>query len=41
VMMPVIYGAIGFCVGALGAVIYNALAGMIGGVELRLEQSRA
>ena len=41
VIMPVVYGVIGFCVGALGAVIYNALAGMIGGVELRLEQSRA
>ena len=41
VMMPVVYGVIGFCVGAVGAVIYNALAGMIGGVELRLEQTPA
>ena len=38
VIMPVMYGAIGFCVGAVGALIYNALAGVIGGVELRLEQ---
>lgn len=41
VIMPVVYGIIGFCVGAIGAVIYNALAGMIGGIELRLEQTRA
>ncbi len=41
VMMPIFYGVIGFCIGAIGAVIYNALAGMIGGIELRLEQTRA
>ncbi len=41
VMMPIFYGVIGFCIGAIGAVIYNALAGVIGGVELRLEQTRA
>ena len=40
-IMPVVYGVIGFCVGAIGAVIYNGLAGVIGGLELRLEQSRA
>ena len=40
-IMPIVYGVIGFCVGAIGAVIYNGLAGVIGGVELRLEQSRA
>ena len=39
VIMPIVYGVMGFCIGAIGAVIYNALAGMMGGVELRLEPS--
>ena len=37
VIMPIFYGCMGFIGGALGAVIYNALAGMMGGLELRLE----
>ena len=40
-IMPVVYAVFGFCSGAIGAVIYNALAGMMGGLELRLEQTRA
>jgi hypothetical protein len=35
--MPIFYGCMGFIGGALGAVVYNALAGMMGGLELRLE----
>ena len=37
VLMPVFYGAIGFVTGAIGALLYNALAGLIGGFELELE----
>ncbi len=37
VVAPIFYGCMGFIGGALGAVIYNALAGAIGGLELRLE----
>jgi hypothetical protein len=38
VMFPIMYGIGGFVGGALGALIYNGLAGMMGGLELRLEQ---
>jgi hypothetical protein len=37
VAMPIFYGVMGFIGGAIGAVIYNALAGVMGGLELRLE----
>jgi len=37
--MPVLYGVMGFIVGAVGALIYNLIAGWIGGIELRLEPS--
>ena len=39
VIMPIFYGVMGFCIGAIGALVYNGLAGVIGGVELRLEPS--
>ena len=37
VIMPIMYGIMGFVGGAIGAVIYNVLAGSIGGLELHLE----
>ena len=37
VLMPVFYGCMGFVGGAIAAVIYNALSGVMGGLELRLE----
>ena len=37
VILPIMYGIMGFIGGAIGAVIYNALAGMIGGLVLNLE----
>lgn len=37
VIMPIFYGCMGFIGGALAAVIYNTLAGAMGGLELRLE----
>ena len=36
-IMPIVYGCMGFIGGAIAAVIYNALSGMMGGLELRLE----
>jgi len=36
-LMPVIYGVIGFISGAVGALLYNALARWVGGFELELE----
>ena len=36
VMMPVLYGCMGFIMGALGALIYNLMAGWVGGIEVEL-----
>jgi len=35
--MPLFYGVLGFIMGAIGALIYNAVAGIIGGVKFELE----
>jgi hypothetical protein len=35
--IPLMYGALGFIMGAIGALIYNVLAGIIGGVKFELE----
>jgi hypothetical protein len=37
IFMPVLYGAIGFVAGLLGALLYNLFAKLIGGFELELE----
>ena len=37
VFMPIMYGMFGFVGGAIGAVVYNLFAGMVGGLELHLE----
>jgi hypothetical protein len=34
---PLFYGLMGFIAGAVGALIYNAVSGIIGGVKLELE----
>jgi hypothetical protein len=36
-LMPVMYGALGFIAGAIGAWLYNLLARLVGGFELELE----
>jgi len=41
VFMPVFYGVLGFVAGAVGAVIYNMFAGLVGGIELDLEPTHA
>jgi hypothetical protein len=35
--LPLVYGVMGFVMGAIGALIYNAVAGIIGGVKFELE----
>lgn len=35
--IPIMYAFIGFIMGAIGALVYNALAGIIGGVKFELE----
>jgi hypothetical protein len=34
VVVPIIYGAFGFVGGLIGAVIYNVVAGIAGGIEV-------
>jgi len=35
--VPIMYGVFGFIGGAIGALVYNAMAGIIGGVKFDLE----
>jgi hypothetical protein len=35
--IPVFYGIIGFISGAIGALVYNGVAGIVGGVKFELE----
>jgi hypothetical protein len=37
ILLPVGYGVLGFVTSLIGAAIYNAVAGMVGGVELDLQ----
>ena len=37
ITLPLVYGVMGFFIGALGAIIYNVVAGWVGGLEMRLE----
>jgi hypothetical protein len=37
VILPIFYGVLGACFGALTAVIYNVIAGMVGGLHLDVE----
>lgn len=37
IVMPILYGVMGFVTGAIGAALYNLLAKWLGGFELELE----
>ena len=37
VILPILYGLLGALFGSLGAVIYNAVAGMVGGLQFEVE----
>jgi hypothetical protein len=37
IALPIMYGVFGFIGGAIGALIYNVMAGIIGGVKFELE----
>jgi len=39
VLAPVIYGLMGFILGALTALIYNVASGLVGGVEFEMEST--
>jgi hypothetical protein len=36
IIMPIIYGLLGFILGALCAVLYNLLASWVGGIEIEI-----
>lgn len=36
IMMPVLYGLIGFVFTAIGCLLYNVVAGWVGGIEVEL-----
>jgi hypothetical protein len=35
--LPIMYGVLGFIMGAIGALVYNGLSGIVGGVKFDLE----
>jgi len=39
IAIPITYGLLGFIGGAIGGLIYNALAGIVGGIKIDLEGS--
>jgi hypothetical protein len=40
ILMPVLYGGMGFLSGLIGALLYNLFARWVGGFELEIEQRR-
>jgi hypothetical protein len=41
IVLPVMYACMGFVFGALSAALYNVFSGMVGGIELELQQGAA
>jgi hypothetical protein len=39
IAMPVMYGVFGLIGGAIGAALYNLVAGWVGGIEVELDQA--
>jgi hypothetical protein len=37
IILPIFYGVIGFIAGAIGAALYNLVAGIVGGIEIEVE----
>jgi hypothetical protein len=37
ILLPIFYGAIGFVGGAIGAWLYNVVAGWVGGIEVEFD----
>ena len=38
IFLPICYGVLGLLGGAIGAALYNVFAGMLGGIELDIQQ---
>lgn len=41
ILMPVLYGVLGFIAGAIGALLYNLFAKWVGGFEVEVELRQA
>ena len=41
ILMPVLYGGMGFITGAIGSLLYNLFANWVGGFELEMELAPA
>ena len=39
IVFPILYGCMGFVFGALSAALYNLFSGMVGGIEVELQQA--
>ena len=39
VLLPVIYGVMGFIGGIIGALLYNVVASVVGGIEIDVQES--
>lgn len=37
IAVPIFYGVLGFCGGAIGGLVYNMAAGIVGGIKFELE----
>lgn len=37
IVLPIFYGCLGVIAGAVGALLYNLFAGMVGGIEIQTE----
>ena len=37
VILPLFYGVLGICAGAIGAALYNLLSGIVGGVTIETD----
>jgi hypothetical protein len=37
IILPIMYGVIGFIIGAIGAALYNLIASIVGGIEIDVE----
>ena len=40
VLLPIFYGILGFVFGLIGALLYNGIAHLLGGIEIKLEETR-
>jgi hypothetical protein len=40
IFLPIFYGILGFVFGLIGALLYNGIARLIGGIEIELEETR-